>query len=496
MISNSKQFAQDGDSMSGDTEAVTTLRPEVQDYVNNLVDSAAEIRMPELLEIDDPAVVYRLENRNGVGAVLLPTTLLSEEQITKLLTYRIAQYMAVNFVDTEAAFEQQLQHEPRSAIKDDDLHVIALSAETGEILCYATIEAPPVSEPGVTLRDRERPLFPVERVHGWGIYNRLRILPDLQVAKFRELGRFVKNQRLSTFNELGARAAIEVGQALFRSLAGPLRNEVEAIIGDIEEGVAKQNLEFFHAPLVVIHGTIPYEAEASYFFPRYQFCTVYPFAALSSDVSRLMLSRLDRIEEALEEPGKRGMLALFALKREASSTPSGLEPPGGLGELTITRLGQEDQPMLKRQQLIAAGERLRQTDLFSGLSVSEAAILGTFMERTEVEEGEVIVRQDELSDSLYLIEAGEAEVQIRNEEGAQTTVARLGPGDFFGEIALLTGEPRIADVVASTPMALLQLTREAYTRYLGHAAEVEQNITRTALSRTRETARKMAGDRD
>ena len=35
--------------------------------------------------------------------------------------------------------------------------------------------------------------------------------------------------------------------------------------------------------MVVIHGTVPYEAEASYFFPRYQFCAVYPFAALATD---------------------------------------------------------------------------------------------------------------------------------------------------------------------------------------------------------------------
>ncbi len=467
---------------------------DVERYVRSIIERAAEIRLPELLEIDDPRVIYRLPDRNGVGTVVLPTALLSEAQIVALLTYRLAQYMAVNFIDLESAYQQQLDHEDRSAISDDDFHVIALSAETGEILCYAAVEAPPAADPGVTLRDRERPLFPVERVHGWGIFNRLRVLPDLPIMKFRELGRFVKNQRLHTFNELGARSAIEVGVALFRSLAGPLRIEVDAILGDLEEGVAQQNLEFFHAPLVVLHGTIPYEAKASFLFPRYQFCTVFPFAALSSDVSKHMLSRLDAIEVALEQPGKRGLLALFALKRETSTTSSGLEPTGGLAALSDARLGQEDRPMLERQQLLAAGESLRQTDLFQGLSVSEAAILGTFMTRVEVTAGDIIVRQNELSDSLYLVESGEAEVRIGSEDGEGVTVARLAAGDYFGEIALLTGEPRMADVVAASPMALLQLDRDAYTRYLGHALEVEQNITRTALSRTRETARKMARD--
>ena len=194
--------------MKNDTamESTTTSRQQhIDAYITRVTEAAEQIRMPELLELDDPAVIYRVANRNGVGVVVLPSTALTEEQIVDLLAYRIAQYMLVNFVDAESAFEQQLMYEPRSAINDDDLHVLALSAETGEILCYATIEAPLQSESGQTLRDRERLHFPVERVHGWGIYNRLRLLPDLQLGKIRELGRFVKNQQLNTFSELGAR---------------------------------------------------------------------------------------------------------------------------------------------------------------------------------------------------------------------------------------------------------------------------------------------------
>jgi hypothetical protein len=476
--------------------SIATNQPEIEAYVAGIVESAAGIRLPELLEIDHPDVIYRVPDRNGVGTVILPTTLLTEEQLVKLLRYRMAQYMMVGFVDLEYAYEHQLEHEPASAVNPDDLHVVAMSSETGEMLCYATVEAPPTDDPTFTLRDRERPLFPAEQVHGWGIYNRLRILPDLPLVKLRELGRFVKNHRLHAFDELGARGAIEVGVAIFRSMAGRLRLDVEAIIGDFEEGVAMQNLEFFHAPMVVIHGTIPYYPEAAYLYPRYQFRTVYPFAALSADVSKHMLSRLDAIEAALAQPGKQGMLALFALKREGSVARSGLEPPGGLAELSQARLEQVDRPMPMRLEMLAAGDRLRQTNLFGGLSVSEAAILGTFMERIDKQEGDYIVRQGEMTDSLYLIESGEAEVRITGDEDKSTLVARLGPGEYVGEIALLTGEPRMADVIAATPMVLLQLTRDAYTRYLSHALEVEQNITRTALSRTRETARHMTNNRE
>jgi CRP-like cAMP-binding protein len=103
----------------------------------------------------------------------------------------------------------------------------------------------------------------------------------------------------------------------------------------------------------------------------------------------------------------------------------------------------------------------------------------------------VIVRQGETGDDMYLIESGTAEVRISQGLAEGVTVATLGPGDFFGEIALLTGEERIADVVAAEPMTLLRLNRDSYDRYLAHAAEVEQQMTRAAMSRTRETTRRM-----
>ena len=460
------------------------------EYVQALIDNAARRRLPDLFSSPHPDAIYHVPDRSGVSIIVLPTTALRDEQLVDLMKYRLAQYLAVGFVDPEMIYEARMEHEPRAGILPNDIHVIAGSVETGEVLCYATLESPPDAPPGTTLRDRERPPFPVERVHGWGVYNRLRILPDLPISKLRELGRFVKNQRLHTFDELGARSVVEVGIALFRCLTGPLRLETDAIIGDREEGVAKQNLDFFHVPMIVIHGTVPYQEEASYFFPRYQDCVVYPFAALATDISHLMIARLAAIEEALEQPGKRGLLALFALKRETSEPTSTLEPPEGLAALVDAPVPEQGGRMVERRVILDLADRLRQTDLLGDLSVPEAAVLGTFMQRVSFEPGDVIVRQGDLSDSLYLIEAGGATVQVRNAGGDVISVAQLEPGDYFGEIALLTGDPRNADVVADEPTTVLQLTREAFTQYLSHAADIETQLTRTALRRSRDTARK------
>src|SRR5260370_38990675 len=101
------------------------------------------------------------------------------------------------------------ESERRSGVSPHDVPFMAGSVETGEILCYAAVKAG-TPAPTKTLRDRERPLFPVEKVHGWGIYNRRRVLPDLQVDKLREIGRCVENPRPPTFDWLGGRGPIEL----------------------------------------------------------------------------------------------------------------------------------------------------------------------------------------------------------------------------------------------------------------------------------------------
>ncbi len=461
-------------------------------YVHHLIDEAARQRLPDLFGAEHPDAIYRT-TRNGVTVLVLRTPSLTEEQLVKLLRFRLAQYLAVHFIDGQMVYEARMEHEPLANVLPDDVHFLAGAADTGEILCYAVLKAPPEAPPGTTLRQRDRPLFPVEKTHGWGVFNRLRVLPDLPFGKIRELGRFVKNQRLHTLHELAVRGPVEVVASVFRTLIGPLRLEVEAFIGDLEEGVALQNFEFFHCPIVLIHGTVPYEPEEAYFFPRYQNCNVYPFAVLMADLQDNLLERLAAIEEALDKPGKAGLLALFALKRITAAPRSGLEPPGGLAPLSEQGLPQRDVAMRDRRQLLDAGARLRTTDLFASLSVAEAAVLGTFMERLEVPAGQVIVRQGEPGDDLYLIESGQARVQITHRSGAVSPMRSLAPGDYFGEIALLMGGERTADVIAETPMTLLRLSKEAYTRYLGHAAEVEQRITRTAVSRTYASARQMMG---
>ena len=456
--------------------------PDVDAYVLGLVTRAAEARMPQLFN-DGRSTLYRLE-RNGVSVIAVPTAGLSESELKAIMAYRLAQYLVVHFVDPRMIYAAKMEHEPVARVSKVDIHFLAGSTETGELLCYATLEGGPQVPPGSTLRTLERPLFPVEQVHGWGIFNHLLVLPDLPLNRIRELGRFVKNQRLHTFDELGIRGPVEIGVALFKTLAGPLRMQVEALIGDLEEGVARQNLDFFHVPLVVIHGTVPYESEASYFFPRYQYASVYPFAHLTADASEDMSTRLGHVEEALALKGKKSLLGLLMLKQEDyKPAKSSLEPPGGLTALDAADVRQLDVAMHERKKMLTLGEELRRMPIFATLSVAEATVLATFMEPYSVTAGQVIVQQGQEPEDIFLIEEGVVEIRADSKSGSSRRVAVLGAGDYFGEIGLVTGIRRTASAIAETDSRLLRLSKTSYMKYLASDPSVKVELSGTAAIR-------------
>jgi CRP-like cAMP-binding protein len=78
----------------------------------------------------------------------------------------------------------------------------------------------------------------------------------------------------------------------------------------------------------------------------------------------------------------------------------------------------------------------------------------------ELRAGLPLIREDDHTESMFVITAGEVTVSI-HEEGHQRDVATLGKGEIVGEIALLTGHRRSATVSARTPVTALQIDREA-----------------------------------
>ncbi len=112
--------------------------------------------------------------------------------------------------------------------------------------------------------------------------------------------------------------------------------------------------------------------------------------------------------------------------------------------------------------------------LFAGLEPAIQVALARELTAAPFTAGEVVTREGERDDSLFVIARGHARVAVA-QGAASREVARLGPGDFFGEMALMTGEPRSATVVADGELRCWRIDKAAVERALtAHPALAEQ----------------------
>jgi len=88
--------------------------------------------------------------------------------------------------------------------------------------------------------------------------------------------------------------------------------------------------------------------------------------------------------------------------------------------------------------------------------------------RHHFEPGEVIFHQGEVGHEVYVIISGEVEVVREEAGGGETIIARLGPADFFGEMALIRTAPRLATVRAVTALEVLVMQRGAFLSLFTH----------------------------
>jgi anion transporter len=109
-----------------------------------------------------------------------------------------------------------------------------------------------------------------------------------------------------------------------------------------------------------------------------------------------------------------------------------------------------------------AADIIRAIPIFSALSREDIAKVLGKMEETAIEAGTTIFSQGDQGDAFYLIQSGAVEVMLESGAGKSEVIAVLGPKDWFGEMALLTGEPRSATIFAVKPTILWRLSREAW----------------------------------
>jgi small-conductance mechanosensitive channel/CRP-like cAMP-binding protein len=117
-------------------------------------------------------------------------------------------------------------------------------------------------------------------------------------------------------------------------------------------------------------------------------------------------------------------------------------------------------PLLAPSRKEAIEDVLERVDLFGALSATERGRLGTTARERRFGPGEFIVREGDPTSSMFVMETGRAAVTIHGAAGDSRRLATLDPGAAFGEISLLTGEPRTATVRAVTEVTAIEIDKE------------------------------------
>jgi CRP/FNR family transcriptional regulator, cyclic AMP receptor protein len=116
-------------------------------------------------------------------------------------------------------------------------------------------------------------------------------------------------------------------------------------------------------------------------------------------------------------------------------------------------------------------DRLKTIPLFSSLSEKALNTLSVFSSETSVSAGKRLVHEGDYSYELIVIESGTADV-IKDGE----VIGSLGPGDVFGEMGMLSGAKRTADVIATSPMNLITLSKWDLKRISSEVGEQLQAL--------------------
>jgi CRP/FNR family transcriptional regulator, cyclic AMP receptor protein len=134
-------------------------------------------------------------------------------------------------------------------------------------------------------------------------------------------------------------------------------------------------------------------------------------------------------------------------------------------------------------------ERLRDIGLFGGLSDESLERLASQLPEVRVEPGRLVVSEGDLSTEMFVVIGGELEVVKKAADGSTVRVALLGPGDWFGEMAIIDVQPRSASVRSLAPSLLLSMSADQVDRLLYRVAL--RDYTLLVMNIARELSRRL-----
>jgi CRP-like cAMP-binding protein len=133
-------------------------------------------------------------------------------------------------------------------------------------------------------------------------------------------------------------------------------------------------------------------------------------------------------------------------------------------------------------------ELLKQVPLFAGLDRRELERVANSMKERRFDAGDTVTSEGRGGVGFFVIEEGEAKVSVHDEERTH-----LGPGDYFGEIALITESDRTATITAETDMRCYGMTMWDFRPLVESNASIAWNMLQSLAQKLREAERAQSG---
>jgi CRP-like cAMP-binding protein len=123
-------------------------------------------------------------------------------------------------------------------------------------------------------------------------------------------------------------------------------------------------------------------------------------------------------------------------------------------------------------------DAIKQVPLFSKLSKLSLAEVASIADEIDLPQGKELTHEGDRGREFFVLLEGEAEVRQHGDE-----INRLGPGDFLGEIALITKQPRTATVTTTSPVRALVITERDFSSLLRRSPDVGQGVLEALAER-------------
>ncbi|MDO8432337.1 MAG: mechanosensitive ion channel family protein [Candidatus Binatus sp.] len=151
--------------------------------------------------------------------------------------------------------------------------------------------------------------------------------------------------------------------------------------------------------------------------------------------------------------------------------------------------GVEQRDQMLERELIS---ELRQVEFLKGLPDEELRVLLPTIAVRQFGAGEMLVRQGDQGETLYIIRSGVVDVIAHTPDGNSRLLAQLTATNYFGEGTLMTGEPRTADIRAASDVEVIEMDREGLRRLFKEHPEAATQISEIVAARMEDRLKKLA----